>query len=89
MIASIVLIVYTSKANQLSTLKVDTIEELKSEWTTKPFVSIEVRKQCEKDEESLFKFIWPGTKHGCHHPSNGFNGEWVDTYEENNAYNSR
>lgn len=46
------------------------------------------RGRCNPDEEILFSHLWEGTEAGCLHTSVHYD-DWVDTVEENNAYNNR
>ena len=38
---------------------------MRKDWTTRPFVSINIRQVCNIDEEPIFTQRWPGTITGC------------------------
>jgi len=88
-VISMVMLVQTNRANDLSTIKVNTVEQLEKYWIQQPFVSINARDKCFSFEENLFGVVWPGTRSGCYHKKSLYTNGWVEVYLENSIYNAR
>jgi len=53
-------------ANELSTVNLDVVEQIESDWIAVPFVDIVIDENaCPAETEAVFSKTWGGTEEGC------------------------
>jgi len=52
--------------NEFSTVNLDVVEQIESDWVAVPFVEIVIdENDCPADTEAVFSKTWGGTEEGC------------------------